>query len=98
MESFIRSKYESKRWAMEGPPPADPSVLDGGAAAVRFYSPNIVKNEPHLVWIFRRPNLPHNPHKCLLLLYPLPLKQLPELLSSTTFSRHRLLLERLAPQ
>ncbi|KAF8603158.1 ArfGap-domain-containing protein [Ceratobasidium sp. AG-I] len=33
MESFIRSKYESKRWAMEGPPPADPSVLDGGAAA-----------------------------------------------------------------
>lgn len=32
MESFIRSKYESKRWAMEGPPPSDPSVLDGGAA------------------------------------------------------------------
>ncbi|KAG7090620.1 hypothetical protein E1B28_009722 [Marasmius oreades] len=28
MESFIRSKYESRRWAMEGPPPADPSVLD----------------------------------------------------------------------
>ncbi|KAF8308645.1 hypothetical protein DL93DRAFT_2086691 [Clavulina sp. PMI_390] len=33
MESFIRSKYESRRWAMEGPPPADPSVLDGGASA-----------------------------------------------------------------
>ncbi|KAG8745456.1 hypothetical protein FRC10_007999 [Ceratobasidium sp. 414] len=34
MESFIRSKYESKRWAMEGPPPSDPSVLGGGSAAV----------------------------------------------------------------
>ncbi|KAL4257911.1 ADP Ribosylation Factor GTPase-Activating [Pleurotus pulmonarius] len=31
MESFIRSKYESKRWAMEGPPPRNPSTLDGGA-------------------------------------------------------------------
>lgn len=28
MESFIRSKYETKRWAMEGGPPEDPSVLD----------------------------------------------------------------------
>ncbi|KAF9507323.1 hypothetical protein BS47DRAFT_1373930 [Hydnum rufescens UP504] len=28
MDSFIRSKYESRRWAMEGPPPDDPSVLD----------------------------------------------------------------------
>ncbi|KAF9647176.1 Arf GTPase activating protein, partial [Thelephora ganbajun] len=28
MESFIRSKYETKRWAMEGDPPEDPSVLD----------------------------------------------------------------------
>lgn len=28
MDSFIRSKYESRRWALEGPPPADPSVLD----------------------------------------------------------------------
>ncbi|KIL62209.1 hypothetical protein M378DRAFT_187406 [Amanita muscaria Koide BX008] len=28
MESFIRSKYESRRWAMEGPPPQDPSVLE----------------------------------------------------------------------
>ena len=32
MESFIRSKYESRRWAMDGPPPSDPSVLDGGAS------------------------------------------------------------------
>ena len=28
MDSFIRSKYESKRWAIEGSPPEDPSVLD----------------------------------------------------------------------
>ncbi|EKC98646.1 hypothetical protein A1Q2_07068 [Trichosporon asahii var. asahii CBS 8904] len=27
-----QSKYESRRWAMEGPLPRDPSVLDGGAA------------------------------------------------------------------
>ena len=33
MDSFIRSKYESHRWAMEGPPPEDPSVLDSGVAA-----------------------------------------------------------------
>ncbi|KAF5355233.1 hypothetical protein D9758_005993 [Tetrapyrgos nigripes] len=26
MESFIRSKYESRRWAKEGPPPEDPST------------------------------------------------------------------------
>lgn len=32
VESFIRSKYESRRWAMDGPPPADPSVLDSDAA------------------------------------------------------------------
>ena len=33
MESYIRSKYESKRWAREGPPPEDPAVLDGEAPA-----------------------------------------------------------------
>ncbi|KAF9073995.1 hypothetical protein BDP27DRAFT_1259501 [Rhodocollybia butyracea] len=33
MESFIRSKYESRRWALEGPPPSDPSVLANGAAS-----------------------------------------------------------------
>lgn len=32
MESFIRSKYESRRWARDGPPPSDPSVLDDGSA------------------------------------------------------------------
>ena len=31
MESFIRSKYESRRWAMDGPSPSDPSVLEGPA-------------------------------------------------------------------
>ncbi|KAG8970454.1 hypothetical protein FRC03_008651 [Tulasnella sp. 419] len=30
IESFIRSKYESRRWALDGPPPSDPSVLDQG--------------------------------------------------------------------
>ncbi|KAL1744294.1 hypothetical protein HDZ31DRAFT_38992 [Schizophyllum fasciatum] len=33
IESFIRSKYESRRWAMDGPPPADPAVLDTDAPA-----------------------------------------------------------------
>lgn len=28
MESFIRSKYESRRWARAGAPPSDPSVLE----------------------------------------------------------------------
>ena len=29
IENFIRTKYESKRWVMDGPMP-DPSTLDGG--------------------------------------------------------------------
>ncbi|KAF9448832.1 ArfGap-domain-containing protein [Macrolepiota fuliginosa MF-IS2] len=33
MESFIRSKYESRRWAMDGPPPPDPSVLESNLTA-----------------------------------------------------------------
>ncbi|KDR68678.1 hypothetical protein GALMADRAFT_160754 [Galerina marginata CBS 339.88] len=33
MESFIRSKYESRRWALDGPPPADPSVLDNDTSS-----------------------------------------------------------------
>ncbi|KAF9221294.1 ArfGap-domain-containing protein [Gyrodon lividus] len=32
MESFVRSKYESRRWAMDDPPPSDPSVLDGASS------------------------------------------------------------------
>ncbi|KAJ3927750.1 MAG: ArfGap-domain-containing protein [Lentinula lateritia] len=30
MDSFIRSKYESRRWALDGPVPSDPSVLENG--------------------------------------------------------------------
>ncbi|KAF5314009.1 hypothetical protein D9611_006930 [Ephemerocybe angulata] len=36
MESFIRSKYESRRWAMEGTPPSDPSTLEGGSSAPAY--------------------------------------------------------------
>ncbi|KAH8111426.1 putative GTPase activating protein for Arf-domain-containing protein [Phellopilus nigrolimitatus] len=28
VDSFIRSKYESRRWAREGPPPSDPATLE----------------------------------------------------------------------
>ncbi|KIY43183.1 hypothetical protein FISHEDRAFT_53890 [Fistulina hepatica ATCC 64428] len=35
MESFIRSKYESRRWAMNGPPPSDPSILENGAESTQ---------------------------------------------------------------
>ncbi|PKI82310.1 ARF GAP with effector function(s) [Malassezia vespertilionis] len=33
IESFIRSKYEARRWAIQGPPPQDPSALLGSAGA-----------------------------------------------------------------
>lgn len=33
IESFIRSKYDSRRWALDGPPPSDPGVLEGGQSA-----------------------------------------------------------------
>lgn len=33
MESFIRSKYESRRWALDGLPPSDPSVLENASTA-----------------------------------------------------------------
>jgi stromal membrane-associated protein len=39
MESFIRSKYESRRWALQGPPPEDPSVLDNGPAVTNHQEP-----------------------------------------------------------
>ncbi|EKM75753.1 hypothetical protein AGABI1DRAFT_116220 [Agaricus bisporus var. burnettii JB137-S8] len=39
MESFVRSKYESRRWAMDGPPPRDPAVLDSGNAAQTTAAP-----------------------------------------------------------
>lgn len=40
MESFIRSKYESRRWAMDGPPPHDPAVLDSGNTAQTTPAPS----------------------------------------------------------
>ncbi|KAI0641085.1 hypothetical protein C8Q79DRAFT_920122 [Trametes meyenii] len=39
MDSYIRSKYESRRWAREGPPPQDPSVLEGDAPATPAAAP-----------------------------------------------------------
>ncbi|KZP30322.1 ArfGap-domain-containing protein [Athelia psychrophila] len=33
MDSFIRSKYETRRWALDGPLPDDPSVLDDTASS-----------------------------------------------------------------
>ena len=33
LDSFIRSKYESRRWAVEGPPPTDPSTLESSTPA-----------------------------------------------------------------
>jgi len=33
LDSFIRSKYESRRWAIEGPPPDDPSTLESNTPA-----------------------------------------------------------------
>ncbi|KIR38322.1 stromal membrane-associated protein [Cryptococcus deuterogattii 99/473] len=39
IESFIRSKYETRRWAMDGPPPPDPSVLDHESAGGVVSSP-----------------------------------------------------------
>ncbi|KAI0358870.1 ArfGap-domain-containing protein [Trametes cingulata] len=40
MESYIRSKYESRRWAREGPPPEDPSVLEGDAPPTPTAAPS----------------------------------------------------------
>lgn len=42
MDSFIRSKYESRRWAMDGPPPSDPSTLEGGATEVEAAAPSVI--------------------------------------------------------
>jgi stromal membrane-associated protein len=42
MENFIRTKYESKRWVMEGGIP-DPSTLDAGDEdVVRISQPDTV--------------------------------------------------------
>lgn len=41
IESFIRSKYETRRWAMDGPPPPDPSVLENESTG------GVVSPPPH---------------------------------------------------
>ena len=45
MESFIRSKYETRRWATEGSPPQDPSVLEQGSSAANDPKSAPVPNE-----------------------------------------------------
>jgi len=44
MEIFIRSKYETRRWALEGNPPEDPSVLDVDGAPVAQTATQIQQN------------------------------------------------------
>lgn len=39
MDSFIRSKYESRRWAREGPAPSDPSTLEDGSGQTQQQAP-----------------------------------------------------------
>ncbi|KZT68835.1 ArfGap-domain-containing protein [Daedalea quercina L-15889] len=48
MESFIRSKYESRRWAMEGPPPSDPSTLDSQSSGAATTSTPTTTSAPQL--------------------------------------------------
>lgn len=48
MESFIRSKYESRRWAMDGPPPSDPSTLDTQASGAPTTSTPITTTVPQV--------------------------------------------------
>lgn len=45
IESFIRSKYEMKRWAMDGPRP-EPESLDNGAAVRRLLSTSASRLRP----------------------------------------------------
>ncbi|KAJ7630328.1 hypothetical protein FB45DRAFT_532490 [Roridomyces roridus] len=66
MESFIRSKYESRRWALDGPPPPDPSVLDSGAAvaeepAPAAISPPAAATPDPIGWASPSPPLTSNP-------------------------------------
>jgi len=46
VESFIRSKYESRRWAMDGPPPQDPSVLDQDSAKSEDVPEQVIISDP----------------------------------------------------
>ncbi|KAH9964643.1 hypothetical protein BC827DRAFT_1188631 [Russula dissimulans] len=40
IESFIRSKYESRRWALDGPPPSEPTVLEGRSSTEDALEPS----------------------------------------------------------
>jgi hypothetical protein len=54
IESFIRSKYESRRWAVSGPQPTDPSVLEeGGAGASPAQVASPVRLEEPVSWGLR---------------------------------------------
>jgi len=46
MESFIRSKYESRRWALEGPPPSDPSILDNQSDTSVAPTSTLIASDP----------------------------------------------------
>ncbi|KAG9025706.1 hypothetical protein FRB95_009846 [Tulasnella sp. JGI-2019a] len=46
VDSFIRSKYDGRRWAMEGPPPDDPSTLEESADAEEGLPPQEVISGP----------------------------------------------------
>ncbi|KZT24719.1 ArfGap-domain-containing protein [Neolentinus lepideus HHB14362 ss-1] len=62
MESFIRSKYETRRWAMEGPPPSDPSVLDDGAESAPVASAAPPPPLAPVISHSSRPSLVSAPH------------------------------------
>ena len=47
IENFIRTKYESKRWVMEGPMP-DPSTLDDGGGGDDNVPLNVVREKAQL--------------------------------------------------
>jgi stromal membrane-associated protein len=61
MESFIRSKYETRRWAGEGPPPADPSVLDNEADSIAPVPAPVQQNIPTAHQRSRSSNLSSGP-------------------------------------
>ncbi|KAG8864272.1 hypothetical protein FRB96_006093 [Tulasnella sp. 330] len=46
VDSFIRSKYDGRRWAMEGPPPEDPSTLEDTADTEQDLPPQEVISGP----------------------------------------------------
>ncbi|KAI6043787.1 hypothetical protein EDC04DRAFT_2647051 [Pisolithus marmoratus] len=46
MESYIRSKYETRRWALDGPPPSDPSVLEDGREPSSLDNENAPRSVP----------------------------------------------------